>query len=255
MEQINQDDNFPVVNYDKNGIYLVDEILVSHKEIEPISNIIINYPLKNIDITENKIFRIIKILGQIVPLFNDPNDFIDNKLNEEIISQIEDEQYEHLIISAIEGAFWDYKLSLQEKNYVKSSDSFILSGRPGTGKTTVILFRLFCIYFNYILKKKHKLIDIENIKSNNNKNKNYDNKNNKNIRIENNNTKTGKKPTESLRVVFTSLSHFLCERQQSIFEQTMVRKMESNYNYNIDNNKVEEKLDLEYIPITISNFC
>ena len=49
---------------------------------------------------------------------------------------------DYVIICGDFGGVWDYKLSLQEKTYVKNSDSFILSGRPGTGKTTVILFKL-----------------------------------------------------------------------------------------------------------------
>ena len=273
LEQINSDDNFPIVDYDKNGIYLVDEILFSHKEIDPISKITICYPLKNIDIRENKIFRRTKYGDE----YNDPDDFINNELNETIINQIEDNQYETLIISAIEGAFWDYKLSLQEKNYVKNSDSFILSGRPGTGKTTVVLFKLFSIYFNYVLKKQHKLIDEENLnndkdsnivinKKNENKKNKKNNENNKNNENKKNNFKQLdliqliKKPTDSLRVVFTSLSQHLCERQQNIFEQTMVRKMENNYNNDNQNNKSDDKIDLEYSPLTnnelrqISNF-
>ena len=226
LDKINNDKNYPLIDYDKNGIYLVDEILFSHKE--NINDTIICYPLKNIDITENKIFDSKKIGGKIISIFNDSNDFKDNPSNESIINQIENNLYETLIISAIEGEFWDYRLSLQEKNYVKNSDSFILSGRPGTGKTTVILFKLFSIFFNYILKRQHNQIDINNIKNNSD---------NKNIIINDIN----KKPTDLLRVVFTSLSQHLCERQQNIFEQTMVRKIEENLN---------EEIKLEYDPIS-----
>ena len=140
-------------------------------------------------------------------------------MNESIIKQIETNQYETLIISAIEGGYWDYKLSLQEKNCVKNSDTFILSGRPGTGKTTVILFKLFSIFFNYKLKKKNRILD------------SFYNKNN----TINDNNKT----TECLRVVFTSLSQILCEKQQSIFEETMVRKI--------------DEINDEYYPISNQN--
>ena len=226
LDKINKDDNYPLVDYDKNGIYLVEEILFSHKEKEIISGSVICYPLKNIDITENKIFERKKILGIWTSIFNDSEDFKDNPFIVSIINQIENNQYESLIIKAIEGEYWDYKLSLQEKIYVKDSDSFILSGRPGTGKTTVILFKLFSIFFNYIFKKQNGLNDINNIENNN-----Y-NINNNIIR---------NKPTDSLRVVFTSLSQHLCERQQTIFEQTMVRKMEE---------KLKGEINLEYDPIS-----
>ena len=65
LEQINSDDNFPIVDFDKNGIYLVDEILFSHKEIDPISKTIISYPLKKIDINENKIFLQKKFINKL----------------------------------------------------------------------------------------------------------------------------------------------------------------------------------------------
>jgi len=91
---------------------------------------------------------------------------------------------------------------------VKNSETFILSGRPGTGKTTVILFKLFSIYFNYLLIRNKRIED---------KNRYNNNKINNNI--------VNKNITESLRVVFTSLSQTLCEKQQSIFEDTMVRKI------------------------------
>ena len=236
LNEINEDDNYPLVNFDKNGIYLVEDILFSHKEKENINNTFIYYPLKNIDITENTIFETKIILGKPTSIYNDPNDFKNNSLNESIINEIENNHFETLIISAIEGGYWDYKLSLQEKNCVKNSDSFILSGRPGTGKTTVILFKLFSIFFNYTLKRQYKINDIQNREENN-------------IFILNDN-----KPTDLLRVVFTSLSQHLCERQQTIFEQTMVRKMEEKLNDEIN------KINLEYDPIlnnalrTISSF-
>ena len=214
LDELNKDENYPIVEFDKNGIYLVDEILFSHKEKEILSGSIICYPLKNLNLENNNIFYSKTVNKKLEILSNDSNDFLDNELNMSIINQIENNQYETLIISAIEGEFWDYKLSLQEKTYVKNSDTFILSGRPGTGKTTVILFKLFSIYFNYILKKNHRLIDLKYIN---------------NIDFNFKKGYKGKDINKSLRIVFTSLSQDLCERQQNIFEQSMVRKIEEIY--------------------------
>jgi len=150
-----------------------------------------------------------------ISLSKDANDFKQSELNESIINQIEGNQYEHLIISAIEGDSLGCQLSAQEKSFVKDSDTFIISGRPGTGKTTVILFKLFSIYFNYELKKNLRL---QNEKRRNNLKNEINNEGNK---IKNNN-----KSIESLRVVFTSLSQHLCEKQKNIFEEIMVKKME-----------------------------
>ena len=158
--------------------------------------------------SNNKIFDKQVVHKKLFLIYNDESDFKDNQLNESIIKQIEDNQYEKKIISAINGEFWNYKLSQQERKYVINSDSFILSGRPGTGKTTVILFKVFSIYFNYKIKKKFRLLDKENISNNNNlinisNNKMYNINNNNILKININ------KPTESLRVVFTSLSQIL----------------------------------------------
>ena len=153
LDNVNEDDdNFPLVEFDKNGVYLVDEILFSHKEKDEIDGRIICYPLKNVNMSYNKIFSREYIHKREILIYNDEKDFNDNELNESIIKQIEDNQYEKKIISAINGEFWSYKLSEQEKKYILNSDTFILSGRPGTGKTTIILFKLFCIFFNYKLK-------------------------------------------------------------------------------------------------------
>ena len=138
LDKINEDNNFPLVEFDKNGIYLVDEILFSHKEKDEKDGRIICYPLKNIDISNNTLFTILFIHKQPVSIYNDKNEFKDNELNKSIMSQIEDNQYENKIKQIIYGynKNLNYKLSEQEKKYVFNSDSFILSGRPGTGKTT-----------------------------------------------------------------------------------------------------------------------
>jgi len=218
LKKINNDKNFPLVEYDQNGIFLVDEILFSHKEKDELSGRTICYPLTKVNIKNNTVFMKMEYRHKKeVLVYNDANDFKDNELNESIINQIEDNQYDKRdnqydkrIISLIEGEedCWEYKLSQQEKIYVKNSETFILSGRPGTGKTTVILFKLFSIYFNYLLIRNKRIED---------KNRYNNNKINNNI--------VNKNITESLRVVFTSLSQTLCEKQQSIFEDTMVRKI------------------------------
>ena len=154
-EKIDNDSNFPIVDYDRNGL-LTEEILFSHKEIDKESGRTVCYPLKNISICSNEIFLTEFIHSNIIKIYNNANDFKNNELTESIIEQIEDDKYDKKIVDLIEGNndCWNYKLSGQEKKYIKNSNPIILSGRAGTGKTTVILFKLFSIYFNYQLKKK-----------------------------------------------------------------------------------------------------
>ena len=220
MEKINDDDNFPLVEFDINGIHIVDEILFSHKEKDQIDGRTISFPLQKIDMSHNTIFSRQIIHNREELLLNDENHFKENELNKSIIKQIEENQYEEKIISAINGEYWNYRLSSQEKKCVIDSESFILSGRPGTGKTTIILFKLFSIFFNYKLKKNLRLMDnYWNFKNENDKN------DDDNINYE---------TTKSLRIVFTSLSQSLCEKQQNILEETMIRKIEDKnkeFNY------------------------
>lgn len=94
LEKINNDDYYPLVDYDKSGIFLVDEILFSHKEKDLMNGTIICYPLKKVNIEENTIFMREFHYGCETKSYNDPNDFQTNPLNESIIGQIENNQYE-----------------------------------------------------------------------------------------------------------------------------------------------------------------
>ena len=98
LDKIKEDnDNFPLVEFDKNGIYLVDEILFSHKEKDEIDGRTICYPLKDVEKNNNKIFSKEYIHKREILLYNDENDFKNNELNESIIKEIEDNQYENKI--------------------------------------------------------------------------------------------------------------------------------------------------------------
>ena len=82
-EKINNDSNFPIVDFDEIGL-LVDEILFSHKEIDIKSGRTICFPLKNISVYSNKIFSTKIIHQNIIYMYNNSNDFQNNELNESI---------------------------------------------------------------------------------------------------------------------------------------------------------------------------
>jgi len=104
LKKINDDKNIPLVEYDQNGLFLVEEILFSHKVKDELSGRTICYPLTKLNIKNNTVFMIKEYRHKKeVLLFNDANDFKDNELNESIINQIEDNQYDKRIISLIEG--------------------------------------------------------------------------------------------------------------------------------------------------------
>ena len=193
LNMIYSNNEFPIVEYDESGKILVKEILFEKKEIDKQTGIELYYPLKNVPLKNKEYLRQIKIMGKLTNLSNNPNDFTLNKLNEIIIKKIETNNINDKIFEMIEeNKIEVFKLSEQEKKYIKESNPFILSGRPGTGKTTITLIKLFNIYYNYQLQKKQ----LEN-----------------NINIE----KNSKLKSNDIRIVFTSLSQTLCNKVQNIF--------------------------------------
>ena len=191
---LSDDEKYPFVEFDKSGFFMSNELLFS--EQKKVNNKEICYPLKNLTIDNKTIFNTALINKKIYHFYNNVEDFITNDINEILISQIENEQYEDIILEAIDGKFWkDIKLSNQEKDKIYPSTPFIISGRPGTGKTTIILVKLFAIYYNYFLKKE-KLEE------------NYKNE-----------TEKKNKLISQLRVVFTSFNQELCKEQMKSFIQ------------------------------------
>ena len=204
---LKDDDKFPYIEFDKSGYFMSKELLFSEKKKE--SDIEICFPLKNIKTEKRTIFKTQIINKKIHYLYNKAEDFIISELNKSIISQVENDEYEDIIKEAINGRFWkDIQLSNQEKDKIFPSTPFIISGRPGTGKTTVILVKLFAIYYNFYLKKEKR-------------EEHYKTKYNNNY-----NSTDEKIFTTQLRVVFTSYSQDLCKEQMKSFVQ-MVKNVNS----------------------------
>ena len=126
LSMIYNENKFPIINYDKAAKILVKEILFEKKEIDSLTGIELCYPLKNIPIINNFFFKKIKIQKKIEYIWNDPNDFMLNEMNKFLIEKLEENNLENKIIEIIEGNDLEFKLSEQEKNYIKNSDSFIL---------------------------------------------------------------------------------------------------------------------------------
>ena len=198
------DEKFPYIEFDKSGYFMSKELLFS--DIKKDNCIEVCFPLKNILTEKRTIFKMDIINGKMFPLFNEAKDFITSEINNSIISQVENDEYEDIIKESINGRFWkDIQLSNQEKDKIFPSKPFIISGRPGTGKTTVILVKLFAIYYNFYLKKEKRKEDYLIKKINLNNEKKY---------------------TSKLRVVFTSYSQELCKEQMKSFIQ-MVKKVKT----------------------------
>ena len=216
---ISEDDNFPLIEFDKSGFFMSKELLFNdRKDKNKDGNAEICFPLKHLSTHNSSIFKTEIINKKTHYFFNSANDFITNEINSSIISQLEKDEYEQVIKDAINGEFWaDIKLSNQEKEKIFPSKPFIISGRPGTGKTTVILVKLFSIYYNFYLKKQKRKEFYKMYNSNiyNNKDENLFN--------------------SQLRVVFTSFSQELCKEQMKSF--TLMVKNVNELKYNPINEK------------------
>ena len=104
--------------------------------------------------------------------------------------------------------------SKTEKKLINNNTNFILSGRPGTGKTFIILIKTVLTYLNCWLehsKKELGLIDWEHLQK-----KYFDNRNNE--------------QSDNYKIVVTSLSQILCLKAEELFSQCM-RNLEYHKEY------------------------
>ena len=225
---LSDDENFPYMEFEKSGFFIAKDLLFNNKKINDIE---ICFPIKSITVENNTIFKFDIIPDkkkELKPIRNYPEEFISPDINDSIISQLETEENEKIIKDVINGNIWgDIQLSNQEKEIIYSYQPFIISGKPGTGKTTVILVKLFATYYNFFLKKIKRLEDCKIEK------KKKDNNNNKNKKFE----------VNQLRVVFTSFSQELCKEQMKSFTQMVknvnpIKSEELSENYFYSNDEL-----------------
>ena len=219
------DNKFPYLEFDKTGFFMNKEILF--RNIKEDIKTQICYPLNDISFEKIKIFNTEYINKIKYEYYNDENDFILDEVNESIISQIELEPFEEIIKDTIDGKFWkDIKLSNQEKEKIFHSIPFLISGRPGTGKTTIILVKLFAIYYDFFLKKEKRFEYFKSLNLNNR------------IKIPN--------YTSDLRIIFTSFSQDLCKEQNKSFLQMLEKVNAISYKEN-DTNIIRNEISMDEI--------
>ena len=209
--------------FDKIGIFSKNHNMFFEKVLkDENTNLEICFPFKQIELK----FEIIFDKDIQDKAINDANDFKLNLLNSSVLEEMENCKIDDIILDMIENnEIFKLNLSEQEKKLVTSFNSTILSGRPGTGKTTVILIKLFIFYFDFIIKKckrEKNYIDYQYINENYIKiiDKNQDELKNKKELI-----------TKNLRIVFTSLSKYLCDEEQKIFGKFIYKSTEINFNF------------------------
>ena len=97
----------------------------------------------------------------------------------------------------------DFVPSKTEKKLINNNKNFILSGRPGTGKTFIILIKAFLTYLNCLIE--HSKQEVNKIDWDFIKNK-YSNQ---------------KKKNNDYKIVVTSLSQILCQKSEELFSRCM----------------------------------
>ena len=117
--------------------------------------------------------------------------------------------------------------SKTEKNLINKNNNFILSGRPGTGKTFVILVKAVLTYLNCWAehsKIEKNIIDWDYIRNK------YLLKGREMVNGDN------------YKIIITSLSHVLCLKAEELFSQCM-RSLEYNKDYTASSLKQIENLE------------
>ena len=200
--QIGGSTQYPQVKFDK--LVLVTkkiDMFFSNKNKNEKGNL----PLGKILTEEKNYFDTITVNNKKYEISLQSLDFEQEDLIVSLINEIENCPFNNLILNLIENDKWGLRLSKQEKNLVKDKNCFILSGRPGTGKTTVILIKLFSIFFNYMITKSLRLNGELNWKDNQ-----------KGIKEDN--------LKKQFRIIFTSLSQNLCFKVQDIFRDIVQKQ-------------------------------
>lgn len=156
-----------------------------------------NYEMNNFQITEDK-ERVFERISH-------------SKTNEEIITKIVmDENIKH-------------NLSVQEKFLINIKNNIIISGRSGTGKTTIIVYKIFFTILNYITTKYKS--DYNEIKLND-------------VIYYTNNDK------DKLKVVFTTFSNTLCIKVEEYYMElhnAFTKMRNINQEYTMTNSNIDKK--------------
>ena len=220
---------FPEVPFDKIGLYSNYNMFFKKIEKDEKEKLDICFPIENIILIKEIIFDKIIPNKKEVKLKNIHNYFKSNVLNNSIIEEMGNNQIDNIILDILDNnEIFKLNLSNQEKKLVKFLEPTILSGRPGTGKTTVTLIKLFIIYCDFIFKKckrekfciDYNYINNNYLKLNLNKDGLKNEAQNENISITNN-----------LRIIFTSLSKYLCNEEQKLFGEFIYKSSQINYNF------------------------
>ena len=226
FENTKKKSKYPLIEYDLNGFLKNKYFLFQRKK--KIGNNTIYYPHHDFPATNQQELHRVIIGGIEERVFNEQDVFIHRNLTEETLNQSSKMEYNDLIINLIKNNKWGIVFSKQEFALIKAQLPVMLSGKPGTGKTTVILIKLLAEFVDLQLKRS--LIAEQKI--------NWDL-----IQMFS--------KEEQFRNVFTSLSNKLCETTNDDFID-LLEKMKLDVSYSRPTNKIRTFKDKFDYPLFVN---
>ena len=212
---LNNNEKYPQVEYDKTGLIRAKELYYAHKKpLNSDASCYLHFPHEDMLIKNVNVLYTTKVKGKKTDFYSDAFEYKLNVVNETIFEKVEssDEDSIHsCLLDKLDKNNWEVVFSNQELSLITKKNPFMLSGQAGTGKTTVILMKIFLQYFNLQIQKslfKNNEIDWMYIREN------------INYRCLSN----------QFRLVFTSYNQDLCDKTEKLFE-TMVSKSGFHVNY------------------------
>jgi hypothetical protein len=230
LEFENNNSKYPEIEYDPMGILNSSEILFYDK--------ISKYSFQ--DKFKSKKSYFLRIPHPMIYSKNESHsfDFFSKKINPAFINNIQqfyltkgkmetfdlicyNESKKHKkIIKILKEEKIEIALSMIEKSLILEKNNLIISGRSGTGKTTIIIFKILFSFMNFYLFKYSHLLEEEfswlNIF----------------LPIE--------KKNENLKIVFSSFSNSLCAKVEKLY-QSLYDAVAKILNLNLIYNKVYER--------------
>ena len=216
------------VEYDKTGIIKNKHLFFSKIILEDKSEIY--YPYDNFLISNSNVFY--SILGENnvnIQIKLKESEYIQDKYISNIIEEHNFNGNHNEIINELFNSEWNYTFSRQEKFLINTNKPFLLSGQPGTGKTTVILNKIFASYFS--MHVNYSIMKLQEI--------NWYYINNKILVSD---------FKQNFKIAFVSLNQKLCDNIFNLYDN-MIKHLAIQYNPINKNIKYNSFLEINSYPI------
>ena len=204
LDNPNKSEKYPTIDHNNNNIERDNEYMTNHyQRFSCRHSRGFTQPISNLKIKDMNSLYSSYVHGEKFE-YSNPFKYKTNLKTTHALDNVMNKPLHDYIVNIVRHNNWNIIFSTRELLLINLDVPFVVSGQPGTGKTTVILVKLFAEYFNLQIEKSilvQQKLDWEYIKSNIDK-RHFNNQ---------------------FKSVFISYSQDLCERAQSLLE-FMLRK-------------------------------